>query len=205
MVSVVAGIPVWQEEPHVVAGALASCRELAAAFRYADAAGIGEPDSTWNRQADMRDHGRELARGVYGADWYVQLDADERLHNGAALVNILGAFPGFAYPIPYLHDAGGGTLAGSLLPCKVIRADTCRIVAACEYVEHAGAVYNLSGFALERPVPAGLPYIVHQPELRHAPHRRLSSLEETLTRNGVEPKPADAIRWQRPLWLVPAR
>lgn len=188
---VVAAIPTWREDAHAIAGALASCRPLDCSFRYLGGVG-SRPNDRYASHTEMRQYGMMVAREQYGADWVLQLDADERLHQGERLVEILQAYPGWAYPIPLVQETGQVTWA----PFKLIRSD-CEIEYRMEYIRRDGILWVLTGYApiTLDDVPDGMPYIYHAPSIRKGDRSkdRLSTIEEV-----TDPSPPEATMYYPP-------
>lgn len=169
--TVIAAIPVWNEDAHTLAPALASCKPLHGAFRF-----VGDMRRFGTHHA-LRQYALERARDEFGADWLVQMDADERLCNGDKLVDYLQTYPGFAYPMPMIQDSGETSWA----PFRCIRTDV-QIVSRCEYVKRNGTVWCLTGYAAPPLDSINLdePYVFHNPGIRPPERRdvdRLSVIE----------------------------
>lgn len=178
---VYAGTPVYCEDDATLERARLSVLEL-------DGWATFRSDRPALDEGAMRRQGFELAR-EHGADWYLQLDADERLVGAADLRERLAATAGPFYPLPYVQEDGQVTLA----PFKLARPDQVELVAHSDYFRVAGRVYCCSGYRWASPsTPAelGLPHLLHEPSRRRQRHRRLSDVELDL-----EPRPADAVQW----------
>lgn len=181
---IVATIPTGLEDDVTVAGAVASAAHAGIrTIRYP-----GPPREELTSEAELRRIGLELAREA-GAEWWLQLDADERLRHGEHLEPILERWPLWAYPLPYVHEDGWTTLA----PFKLVRVEA-ELVAHSDYFRHGGEVYRLSGYSADRErwsvLEAG-PHLYHSPSVRAGRfHPRLSDVELEL-----EPRPTDALEF----------
>jgi hypothetical protein len=166
---------------------------------------IGEwfPDAhisshVWDSQSVKRTWLLEKARSLR-CDWLLQIDADERLHNGDRLKAWLPTWGGDAFPIPFQVEPW--QLLCATWKCIRVGAWT-RVAAGGAYIEHVdGTVYCV--VPPDGRVPDGaekfLPLLTHHPDERPPGRRdiRLGELE-----NSLEPPPPDAPEY-RPLDLRP--
>ena len=176
---IAAGILAHGEHPSMIEAALDSTDCLDNAFTF----GEGEVIEDELGEARVRQIGLELAYGV-GADWYLQIDADERLVRGELLYDYLGLAASPWWPLPYVQENGDVTVA----PCKLIRLDArprCYL-ASDVYVFDAQAAQGnttaptlLSGYVfpeVAKHLLEELPVLLHVPSARPdaGTRRRLS-------------------------------
>ncbi len=142
----------------------------------------------WDSQSVKRTWLLEKARSLR-CDWLLQIDADERLHNGDRLKAWLPTWGGDAFPIPFQVEPW--QLLCATWKCIRVGAWT-RVVAGGAYIEHVdGTVYCV--VPPDGRVPDGaekfLPLLTHHPDERPPGRRdiRLGELE-----NSLEPPPPDA-------------
>ena len=197
---IVATIPHYDEPAELVADAIATaepdvrCFDYDAPLRYAagDAA-------KYETESEMRYAGLAIARRL-GADWWLQLDADERLMGDEALDGYLRAWSNssapatWAYPLPYFTPSLDQL---TLAPFKLVRTG-CELVCQCDYFTPPGGgeLYRLSGFTVPRefwPWLLAGPHLLHLPELRTLTRARLSEVE-----NEIEPRPDHALDFPLP-------
>lgn len=201
---ILAAIPDYQEAAETRERAAASLREsgLDCVFypggvRGPTEEGFAGDTGVFASQAQMRQHGFALAC-QHGADWVLQMDADERLIHGHLLAPIL-ARTARAYPIPIVQENGDMTLA----PFKCLQARPLEFVASCDQIrwpDQPETVWCLSGYPAPEPlrlVLLGLPHLLHEPSLRPGRRRsvRLPEVERT----------PDAVPWPLPVLTLSKR
>jgi hypothetical protein len=151
---------------------------------------LGYPDTgVFTSQAELRDEGRRQAEET-GGDWWLQLDADERLVQGETLALTLDDWYARAYPLPRLEEDG----SISVCPYKLVRLP-CQLVQGCDHFTWPGedVVWRMSlqysaHENLREYLLAG-PYLIHQPSLRPEGTLRLGRVEDR------ERRPDDAVQW----------
>jgi hypothetical protein len=184
---IAAGILAYRESALMIAAAAESACALDGVFVF----GEDERIDTELDEARVRQKGLELAK-LGGADWYLQIDADERLVDAPALFDYLEWWPHRAWPLPYVQENGTTTLA----PCKCIRLAGARCVLASDVYEWelgpaVEGPYVLSGYTVPaelEPLIGRLPRLMHEPSRRpHASSRRRLSvaIEGTHSRAGL--------------------
>lgn len=196
---IVAGVLNWNERPRTLAHAVASAAAVDLAFTF----GNTKPIRSELEEAQVRSLGLERAQRM-DAEWYLQLDADERLVHGELLRDYLPHFTGQAWPLPYVLEGGVVTVA----PFKLIRAPGARIVLGCDVIDFGDGPRLCSGFSfppeLERALPA-LPHLLHVPSERpDADERpRLSERIEGTDTSGLRQSiPPLEIPRERGCWLA---
>lgn len=196
MAAIVAGCPVWEEHELTVARARASVQPFGIPF-FTYEGGVAH-GKNFKTQAEMRQHGLTLAWKAHRAEWYLQLDADERLRNAELLAPILEGCKWNAHPLPLLQEDGSLLLA----PFKLVSTNcgATRIVACAEYFQfnEGGSVYCLAGYTAPEELRDNLlqlPYLEHCPSDR-PPSRRSERLSED--EPWLEPRPTSAVQWPLP-------
>lgn len=171
--TIAAGTLAYNEHPSMVEAAADSCDALDYWFSFgADVEIADEAGEAWTRQRGL-DNARRL-----GADWYLQIDADERLIDGGRLYEYLSQHAGGLgwWPLPYLQEQGWTTVA----PCKLIRVADAECFLASDVYTIGGRVTLLSGFSWPAeldPILPSLPRLLHIPSARpDAPGRRRLSV-----------------------------
>jgi hypothetical protein len=151
-------------------------------------------------ESELRNFGRMHAQQI-GAEWWLQLDADEQLFNGEQLPAILEHWPTptypspRCYPLPRVEEDG----AVSFCPYKLVRLP-CRLACGCDHFTFdAGlTVWRLSvdrsATEQERPALRAGPHLLHEPSRRTSSRPRLGTLE-----NELEKRPAYAVEWPLPV------
>ncbi|MGH7345918.1 MAG: hypothetical protein ACREK4_13470 [Candidatus Rokuibacteriota bacterium] len=195
--TIIAGVLAYDEHPDTIAAALATVAALDDAIVFGESGSI----ESERGEAAARQAGLEWAR-IAGADWYLQLDADERLVHGELLHDLLAEHHPRAYPLPYVSERGWITLA----PFKLFRAKGARIELGSDVISWDGEEpWLLSGFAFPpelRHVVRAMPHLLHLPSERPdaATRRRLSEriegsdLARILTRKWPLPFPVPRAR-----------
>lgn len=155
------------------------------------------PLALYKTESALRDVGR-LAAQTLQAEWWLQIDADERLRHGEQLSALLDLFAR-AYPLPRLEEDGSWTLC----PYKLVRLP-CELVVGCDHFRwnDSPQVWRLSGY----PLPDmstwrawKLPYLEHR-------HSRRPRVERLGASEGIlEPRPPDALQWPLPAIALEAR
>ena len=191
-------MPIWQEDPRLVNAALESCLSCCDATFFFEGGlrPLNGGRGRFESEAAMRDTGRLWALECAGADWYLQIDADEWLVHGELLRPILAHWRHDAYPLPYLLEDGTLMLA----PCKLIRADAA-IAAHCDFIRlpsQPEQVYCLSGYQAPLELRDAM---LELPHLAHEPWRRAEAGDEKPRLSAdelrLEPRP-EAPQWPLP-------
>jgi hypothetical protein len=180
---IVAGTLAYREDESMIAQAHDSARCLDGCFVF----GEGERIDNEYAEANVRQLGIERAR-AYGADWYLQLDADETLLRGELLHDLLADWPHRAWALPYMQETGYASLA----PCKLVRLEPrCSMLLASDVYTWADRPHGLllSGYTCPEdfyPLLPHVPVLLHRPSARPdaADRRRLSDAIEGTARHG---------------------
>ncbi len=188
---IVATTPYFDEPQDLLDDAIASVP-----FRhYVYKVELGAPG--FPNESSLRRPG--LAEAIrLGADWWLQLDADEQLVYGAALVDRIDHLDSIAvaYPLPRLEEDG----SVQVCPYKLVRLPV-ELVVGCDHFRRPGDDrvwrYSLDRSAREEErarLLAG-PHLVHQPSRRPRGRSmiRIGELE-----NVAEPRPRHALPLQWP-------
>ena len=150
----------------------------------------------WPTQSAMRTWTLEQARSL-GCDWLLAIDADEELRNADALRPWLEVWRFDAFPLPFyftdVHAAHPAAFKCLHVP------DWRRFVAQGSILENqAGENVAVNGQNMWVGArEAGMPYLVHRPELRPLERQsiRLSEREVAL-----EPYPENVKAWLEPVY-----
>lgn len=150
----------------------------------------------WRYQSEQRQFTLDVAREL-DCDWLLAIDADEELRNRSALRPWLEVWRFDAFPIPfYFTDEHAAHPAA--FKCLHV-PDWRRYVAQGSILENAaGDIVQVNGQNLWVGArDAGMPYLVHRPELRppERQHIRLSEHEVAL-----EPYPENVKAWVEPVY-----
>lgn len=191
---VVATTPIWEEPDELVERARSSVERVGIEW-HGYAGGIARlvVGGRFVSESSMRDHGRELAARA-GARWWLQLDADEYLRNGAALLEELERCELRLFPLLYSQPTGL-----FLAPFKLAAMPaTFRVVSGCDHFRWAGddTVWRCSGYPVadRSLMPSrAVPWLEHDPAGRGGGARaraRLSEWEGVLER-----PPSDAVQY----------
>jgi hypothetical protein len=196
-VLIAAGVMTYDERPATVKRAIASAAACDLVFTFGSHRRIGDE----LEEAAVRSVGLERAQRM-GAEWYLQLDADERLARGELLrtllelANATGTMP--AYPLPYLLESGAVMVA----PFKLFRTEHASFVLGSDVLDFGDGPRLCSGIPYPeyaRPALLALPHLRHVPSERPdaGEHDRLSErVEGTSSRDGI---PTLELPWTAPL------
>jgi hypothetical protein len=190
------GLLAYKEDPSVVEGAIASIYGI---FDIGFVCNDNVPiESEWD-EARVRQGGLDLARES-GADWYLQLDADERLVNGRLLREFLEAHgEGLAaWPLPYVYEGGEWV---TLAPFKLVRARA-RFELACDVFSIDGRLWLMSGYPWIGVSERDTRLLQRTPYLLHAPSVRPDARTRRRLSDAIEGT-AGEVRLGVPQWPLP--
>ena len=154
------------------------------------------PETTWPSQSYQRQITLDAAR-MYECDWLLAIDADEELRNPSALRPWLEVWRYDAFPLPFYftdeHAAHPAAFTCLHIP------DWKRYVAQGSILENMnGDVVQVNGQTLwTQARAAGMPYLIHRPELR-PPERQSIRLSEHEV--ALEPYPDNVKAWLEPMY-----
>ena len=150
----------------------------------------------WKTQSEQRQHTLDTGRAM-DCDWLLAIDADEELRNASALRPWLEVWRFDAFPIPfYFTDEHAAHPAA--FKCLHV-PDWRRYVAQGSILENMqGDVVQVNGQTLWTDARnAGMPYLIHRPELR-PPERQSIRLSEHEV--ALEPYPENVKAWLEPMY-----
>ena len=150
----------------------------------------------WRAQSEQRQYTLDTARYL-DCDWLLAIDADEELRNRDALRPWLEVWRFDAFPLPfYFTDEHAAHPAA--FKCLHI-PDWKRYVAQGSILENMnGDVVQVNGQTLWTEArAAGMPYLIHRPELR-PPERQSIRLSEHEV--ALEPYPDNVKAWLEPMY-----
>ena len=150
----------------------------------------------WRTQSQQRQWTLDMARGLE-CDWLLAIDADEELRNRSALRAWLEVWRFDAFPIPfYFTDEHAAHPAA--FKCLHV-PDWVRYIAQGSILENAsGDVVQVNGQNLWVGArDAGMPYLVHRPELRPPERRHIRLSEHEVA---LEPYPENVKAWVEPVY-----
>ncbi len=152
--------------------------------------------SRWRSQSSQRNVTLNVARNL-DCDWLLAIDADEQLCNPEALRPWLEVWKYDAFPLPfYFSDEQQAQ------PCafKCLHIPDWQRY-ACQgsiLANSAGELVQVMGQGTwSDPKAAGLPYLVHRPELRPAARQAIRLSEHEVA---LEPYPPDVKAWLEPVY-----
>lgn len=149
----------------------------------------------WRSQSQQRDWTLQTARQL-GCDWLLAIDADEELRNRDALRPWLEMWRYDAFPIPFYFtdEHAAHPAAFKCLHVPYWR----RYVCQGSFLENQqGEVVQVNGQTLWTSArQAGLPYLVHRPELRPEARQSIRLSEHEVT---LEPYPENVKAWVEPV------
>jgi hypothetical protein len=163
---------------------------------YGSGVARGVASQRWPTQSAMRQWTLEQARDL-DCDWLLAIDADEELRNADALRPWLEVWRFDAFPLPfYFTDEHAAHPAA--FKCLHV-PDWRRYVAQGSILENmAGETVQVNGQNLWVSArEAGMPYLVHRPELR-PPERQAIRLSEHEV--ALEPYPDNVKAWLEPVY-----
>lgn len=150
----------------------------------------------WRTQSSQRQWTLDMARGLE-CDWLLAIDADEELRNANALRPWLSVWKFDAFPLPfYFTDEHAAHPAA--FKCLHV-PDWNRYIAQGSILENRnGEIVQVNGQTLwTQARDAGMPYLIHRPELRPERRRSIRLSEHEVE---LEPYPENVKAWLEPVY-----
>lgn len=170
--------------------------ELRGAADAADPVAVAIMQRTWPTQSAQCDYLLSQARALE-ADWLLKIDADEQLVNGDRLRPWLDVWGYDAFPLPFYFDTHRQAQPAAYKCLHV--PDWRRFSCQGSILEnHRGEHVRVMGQSTwADPAAAGMPYLIHRPELRPEWRQSIRLSEHEVT---LEPYPDDVRAWREPVY-----